>query len=286
MKLARVGRSRFVRATAALGHPRLMALDRLRRRNPAVRALAAPLRWWLRRGSIGVAGGPAAGLRLSLEHLPLAHAHVGLLSSGWLEAEVQAAMRRHLGSGGVMYDIGANVGFFTLLGARIAGPGGRVYAIEPVPENAAAVRANATLNGFDNVVVVERAAGASSGREGLLVVEDLSWSHLASRGDHPQTERVLEVDVVALDELVASGELAPPSFVKIDVEGSEVDVLAGMRETLARHRPVVVCELHGTNAALADAMDELGYELASLEGPQPLREAPPDVHTIAVPRPR
>jgi FkbM family methyltransferase len=281
---ARVGRTRVVLAATRFGHPRLMAFERLRRRNPAVRALVAPARWWLRRGSLRVGAGPAAGLRLSLEHIPVAHAHAGLMASGWLEHEVQEAMRRHLGPGGVVYDVGANVGFFSLLAARLVGAEGRVYAFDPVPQNAAAVRANAALNGFANVAALELAAGAAAAREPLLVVEDLSWSHLASRGDHPQAERTVEVEVAALDDLVAAGELEPPTFVKIDVEGSEVEVLRGMRETLARHRPVVVCELHATNAAVADALDELGYEARSLEGPEPVRAAPPNVHVIAQPR--
>ncbi|HYH59406.1 MAG TPA: FkbM family methyltransferase [Thermoleophilaceae bacterium] len=255
-----------------------------RRRNPLAGAFAAPARAWLRRGAVRVPAGAAAGLRLSLEHLPVTHAHAAGIASGWVEHEVQEAMRRHLAGGGVVYDVGANIGFFALLAARLVGPAGHVYAVEPVAENADAVRANAELNDFENVTVVERAAGATTGREPLLVVADASWSHLAARGSHPQTARTVEVEVVALDELVAAGEIAPPTFVKIDVEGSEADVLNGMRESLRQHRPIIVCELHDTNAEVADALEELGYEVTSLEGPQPLREAPPDVHVIARPR--
>lgn len=285
MKLGRLGgRTRFVRVATRIAHPRLMELEQRRRRNPVVRALAAPTRTWLRRGALHVSDGPGAGLRVSLAHLPLAHAHAGSIARGWLEIEVQEALRRHVGPGAVVYDIGANIGFFSLLAARLAGPKGRVYAFEPVGANAAAVRANAALNALHNIEVIQLAAGAAGGRQPLLEVEDLSWSHLASRGMHPKTERVVEVEVAALDDLVAAGRIPPPTFVKIDVEGSEVDVLSGLRLTLTRERPLVVCELHGTNTAFVDAVDELGYEVQNLEGPQPVREAAPNVHALAIPR--
>src|SRR6266540_171834 len=206
----RVGRTRFVRAASRLGHERLLRLERLRRRNPLVRAAATPLRWWLRRGSMRVGGGPAEGLRLSMGHLPLAHAHTGLLARGWLEVSVQEALRRLLAEGDVFYDLGANVGFFALLGARFVGPAGRVYAFEPVPESAEAARTNAELNGLLNVTVVQKAVGAAAGRDRLLLVEDLSWSHLENLGSHPRAQGALDVEVIAIEDLVREGTIEPP----------------------------------------------------------------------------
>jgi FkbM family methyltransferase len=282
--IPRIGRTRFLRLATRLGHDRLLALDRLRKRNPLVGAVSAPLRWWLRRGSVRVTGGMADGLRLSMAHFSLAHAHAGVLPRGSLEASVQEALKRVLGKGDVLYDIGANLGFFALVGARLVGPEGHVYAFEPAPRNAAAIRENASLNGLSEVVTIERAVGSAAGRDRLLLVEDLSWSRLESRGWHPATEETIEVDVVAIDDLVRAGEIPPPDVVKVDVEGSEIDVLRGMRETLSEHRPAVVCELHGTNAAFVEAMEELGYVIDNLEGKEPVLEAPPNVHALAVPR--
>ena len=71
---------------------------------------------------------------------------------------------------------------------------------------------------------------------------------------------------------------------KIDVEGAEIDVLAGMRKTIEEHRPAIVCELHDTTAAFMEAMDGLGYATSNLDGKLPLLEAPPDAHALAVPR--
>jgi FkbM family methyltransferase len=280
----RIGRTRFVRRATMLGHERLLAFERLRRRNPLVRALVAPVRAWYRRGSVRVEAGLGEGLRLPAAHLPVAHAHAGLAVSGLLELSVQEAMRRFLGPGDVFYDVGANVGFFALAGGRLVGPAGAVYALEPVPENAAAIRTGAELNGLANVEVLERAAGRAAGRGRLILVEDLSWSQLEAYGQHPRAQAALDVEVVAIDDLVADGRLRPPQLVKIDVEGAELDVVAGLRETITQFRPAIVCELHGTAAAFVEAMDALGYGTSNLDGKQPLAEAPDSVHALATPR--
>jgi FkbM family methyltransferase len=282
--LMRIGRTRVLRRVSRLGHERLLSLERLRRRNPVVRALLAVPRWWMRRGSVRVDGGLGDGLRLSMAHIPVSHAHAGLLSRGGLEVSVQEAMRRLLAEGDVFYDIGANVGFFALAGARRVGPAGAAYAFEPVPDNAAAIRASAELNGLANLEVVEKAAGRAAGRDRLLLVEDLSWSHLESQGWHPRTLDTLEIEIVSIDGLVAEGVLRPPQLVKIDVEGAEIDVLEGMRRTIEEHRPAIVCELHETAAAFVETMEGLGYATSNLEAKQSLLEAPPSVHALAVPR--
>ena len=281
--LPRVGRTRFLRLVSRLGQERLMRLEARRRKNPALRAVAAPLRWWVRRGSMRVTAGAGEHLRLSMAHLPLAHAHAGALPRGWLEVSVQEAFRRLLGPGDVLYDVGANIGFFSLVGARLVEPGGRVYAFDPVPENAEAVRVNAALNGIGNVTVLERAAGAARGRDRLLRVEDLSWSQLESQGWHPKTVDAVEVEVVPIDELVASGEVQPPTLVKIDVEGAELDVVRGMAQTIERHRPAIVCELHDTAAGFVELMESHGYSVENLEGKGPVAETPRTAHALALP---
>jgi FkbM family methyltransferase len=163
------------------------------------------------------------------------------------------------------------------------GESGAVYAFEPVPGNADAIRRNALGNGFDWVEVVERAAWSSSGRGTVLVPGDTSWSHLEATGRHPDTQATIEVEQAALDDLVAGGEARPPTVVKIDTEGAEIGVLEGMRAILAEHRPVVICELHGTNERFVALMDELGYRLENLDGTEPVAGGPPDLHALAVP---
>lgn len=253
------------------------------RGGPARRALLGRASRWYGRAPVPIAGGLGHLLYVSTADLPLDHAHAGLIVRGTLEPPVQEALRRLLAPGAVFYDVGANIGFFTILGARLVGPEGRVIAFEPVPACARAVARNIELNGFAHAEIREEAVGARSAADRLLVVGEASWSHLASTGRHADVREEIEVKVVAIDELVAAGAVPPPDVLKIDTEGAELQAIAGMRATIERHRPAIVCELHDTNAEFCALMDELGYATTNLDGPEPVRGAGP-VHALAQPR--
>lgn len=274
-------RSRLLLALTLAGSERRAAWHRALAARPAGRRVLALVGRWWRRAPIEIgAGGLGHRLRLSTAFLEPQHVQAWGLARGALEPPVQEALRRRVAPGMTVFDVGANLGFFSLVAGRLVGPAGRVVAFEPVPSSAAAVRANAVLNGFHHVDVVEAAVGAAAERGSLLVVEEASWSHLAERGRHPSTRATIGVDVVALDELIESGRLPAPDVVKIDVEGSEGDVLRGMARTLARHRPELVIELHGTNAEVAELLEAAGYALENLDGTEPVREAGA-VHVLA-----
>lgn len=245
------------------------------------RALAMVVRW-LEGGAIAVQAGRAGSLRLDLRHVTIAHVQLGSMVFGDLETSVQEGLVRHLGPGGVLYDIGANVGFFALFGARLAGGEGQVYAFEPSPANAAAIQANAALNEFSNIVVIDRAVGAHGGSARLQLVEDQSWSKLEEYGAHPETTQVIDVELVSIDELLGAGKLRPPTVVKIDVEGAELAVIEGMRATLAEHRPAVICELHDTQRGFVAAMDALGYRTINLDGAVPVDQTEGNIHALAL----
>ena len=249
----------------------------------ASRALLRRASSWYGRAPVPVAGGLAHLLYVSTPDLPLDHAHAGLIVRGTLEPPVQEALRRLLAPGDVFYDIGANVGFFTLLGARLVGPAGRVVAFEPVPWCARAVGNNIELNEFGHAQIRAEAVGDADGAARLLVVGEASWSHLESTGRHADVRDEIDVAVVALDSLVGAGTIPPPDVLKIDTEGAELQAIEGARATIARHRPAIVCELHDTNEAFVALMDELGYVTTNLDGPQDVRAAGP-VHALAQPR--
>ncbi|HZU61961.1 MAG TPA: FkbM family methyltransferase, partial [Solirubrobacteraceae bacterium] len=239
---------------------------------------------WLESGAISVQAGRGGSLLLDMGHVSLSHVQLGGMVFGDLETSVQEALVRHLGDGGVLYDIGANVGFFALLGARLAGrPDGLVYAFEPAPANVRAIQANATLNQMPNIVVVPRAVGARSGVARLQLVEDQSWSKLEEYGAHPETEQVIDVEMVSIDQWLGENGLRPPTVIKIDVEGAELAVVEGMRDTLAEHRPAIICELHETQREFVHAMEDLGYRTTNLDGAVPVEQTTGNLHALALP---
>jgi FkbM family methyltransferase len=285
--LGRLGlnRSMLVRRLIRLGHPRLRELraDAMLGRGARARALRVFVNW-LEDGVLRVPQGYAGGLAFDMRYLPISHAHVGSIAGGNLESAVQEAMVRHLGRGAVFYDIGANLGFFSLLGAHLCGLSeGRVYAFEAAPDNVTAIRRNAELNQIPNVEVIGQAVGARSGRARLQVVDDQSWSKLVEYGEHPFTQRVIEVGLVCIDDLLQAGSLPAPDVVKIDVEGAEIAVLEGMRATIERHRPAIICELHDTHAEFVSVMAGHGYRLINLEGTIPVAQAGASAHALALP---
>lgn len=238
------------------------------RANPAARRLA---RWWVRGRDARIVAGVGKGLRFNSAHSNPAY------TLGTNELPVQAALAEHIQPGSVFYDIGANVGFFSVLGAHLVGAAGKVYCFEPVPENASAIRHNLNLNQFQNVTLVEKAIAAEDGQAELLVTGYSGGATLASAGSPPDVQRTITVDVVSIDSGLQQGLWAAPDVVKVDVEGAELSVLHGMTETLRRCRPVLVYEVDDERQ---DALDrkqgeieaflrELGYRLTLLEDSYP-----------------
>jgi FkbM family methyltransferase len=231
-------------------------------------------------GAVRVGGSPPAfGLLLSTDHFAVDHAQAYGLVRGVIEPSVQEALRRHVKPGAVVFDVGANLGFFSILSARLAGPGGRVEAFEPVPASADAIRANAALNGLANVRVNEAAVSDHGGAMKLWLAPERSQAHLVDRGVRRDTDQAITVRLVALDDEIEEGRLPVPSVLKIDVEGSEIAVLAGLRRTLDAHDLVVICELHETNAEVLEVAAELGYLAENIDGTTSVGDAGP-IHVL------
>ena len=146
---------------------------------------------------------------------------------------MQQAVVDTLGTGDVFVDVGANVGYFSLLAARAVGPTGRVVAIEAVSEIAEAARANADRNDLGNIEVIEAAASDAVGEVELMLAQHPGGATIPADDVPPDLTGRRTVRTVTLDGLVASGDVPPPSMVKIDVEGAEFPVLDGMAEVLA-----------------------------------------------------
>ena len=179
---------------------------------------------------------------------------------GTFEPLVQQTIAESLSPGDAFFDVGSHSGFHSLVGARAVGPAGLVVAIEPDPANAAEVEGQAALNGFDHITVVRKVA-----------VSDLSGASSSTDG--------AAATPTTIDELTQ--EFRPPSLIKIDVEGLELEVLRGAAATLREHRPTVAVEAHSDG--LADItvvrLTALGYHCVTCPAPYG-----PEFHIVANPK--
>ena len=195
--------------------------------------------------------------------------------TGEAEPEVQAALAELVRPGSVVWDVGAHIGFFTLLLSKCVGEDGRVVAFEPDPAAVEALRAAVARNGVGNVEV--RAVAVWS-RPGWIPFERHSESPLGWHGG--VGERGKPVWATTLDEEAARGPL--PALLKIDVEGAEEQVLAAGRRLLKESQPTLVCEVHLVRRGgehllprVRELLQDAGYDVHEL------RRGTSSVHLVA-----
>jgi FkbM family methyltransferase len=199
------------------------------------------------------------------------------------EPDVEIALSALLCPGLTFYDVGANVGYYTLIAARLVGATGRVVAFEPAPRNLAKLRRNLELNHFSNVSVRCEALSDTDTMAPFALVADPTQSKLAAQAtaaDH--IAGYVEVKVRRLDALVDAEKLALPDFIKMDIEGGEVKALTGAVETLRQSRPVLLIELHQTEREVLSILGGLDYQTYRLTSQ---RELEP-LHIVALPKER
>lgn len=190
----------------------------------------------------------------------------GSLNHGcWLgsyEAEKQRLFADAVCAGAVVYDIGANVGFYTLLAAKLVGEHGRVISFEPLPRNLELLRRHVSLNRFENVQIVDAAVSRESGEASFDDSPGASMGALSDAGR-------LRVRLVSIDELLERGDTPAPDLIKIDVEGGEDAVLEGATEMLSSRRPTIFFATHGdeVKARCLTQLDAIGYSVSAIGAP-------------------
>lgn len=163
--------------------------------------------------------------------------------------------------GDVFWDVGANIGFYSLLAS--SRPDVDVIAFEPNPITEELLRGNIDLNGRINIKVFNVALSNSEGIAKFDTISpdsiDLS-AHLADK----ETEDTIDVVTNRGDKLIESGQVPAPDIIKIDVEGAEYLVMEGMGGTLSKCR-IVICELHSSIEDFGNSMDDF-YTYLKNEG--------------------
>lgn len=185
---------------------------------------------------------------------------------GSYELNKRQAFEREIGPDQVVYDIGANVGYFSLLAAELVGSHGQVYAFEPLPRNIAFLRQHIALNQLTNVAVVEAAVSDQNGSAAFDLGASSAMGHIADQG-------AMQVDLVRLDDLLADHQILPPDFIKIDVEGTEDAVLRGAQSLITTCQPTLFLDTHQreAHASVIATLQAWGYTFEILDG-KPLPE--------------
>jgi FkbM family methyltransferase len=190
---------------------------------------------------------------------------------GTYDPSLEWVIRRYAKPGTAAVDVGANLGFLSLVMAERVGSAGRVYAVEPNPALHGYLERLLHLNAIDNVEIARCACSQISQTVRFAV----------DRADHTQfgiaEDGGSQVETRPLDAVLAANPL-PVSLLKIDVEGHEPDVLIGARATLLRHRPTIIFETGLHSATQVDAicrlLAEVDYEVIGVINEWGIEERP------------
>ena len=223
------------------------------------------------------------------------HILARVFKTGRYESELAEIVKRYVDSSGDAIDVGANVGLFSVLLAKLLDAGRHVLAIEPTPPAIKHLRNNIRRNGVNSsVIVFEGVANDAGGLCVLSVIEGKEEysslggiRHCRVRGE---PSRKIEVPGSTIDELVEKHGLSP-GFIKIDTEGAECLVIAGAKETIRRHRPVILSEasetlLAGCNCSsdeLFALLRESQYRILDAYDPRSDATAPFNGDILAIP---
>lgn len=209
-------------------------------RGVTARLLPRGRRVWVR-----VRAGLARGLWLSVDPR-----YESVYVEEMYEPILQNVLGRYISQGGTFYDVGAHIGFFSLIAARLVGKSGAVFAFEADPLNARRIQEHVSKNALGQVQILSVAVWSRSGAVCFQRASEVSSHNTGSVVGTPTRDGILDqikVEAVALDDFAKRN--AVPTVVKIDVEGGEGEVLRGADRLLADVKPIIVCEVHNQEAS-------------------------------------
>lgn len=229
-------------------------------------------------GGVPILVTPSAGLRFLTRSLPA------------IDPTLLNLAEELVKPGDVVWDIGANIGFFSFPAAHRAGPGGRVFAIEPDTWLVQLLRKSAKMQPSSSapVTILQSAVASSIGlRAFCLAARARSANFLDGYGTTQTGGQIDKLDVITLTLDSLLGPLPPPNLLKIDTEGAELEVLLGAKSLLGVHQPTILCEVGGERSAdVMNLLHSCGYEVFDgdtlVHSRRPLAHAP--WNTLALPK--
>jgi FkbM family methyltransferase len=191
----------------------------------------------------------------------------GIFAIGEFDPAVFGPLRAALKPGGTFLDIGANVGFYSMLALDAVGPAGAVHAFEIDERPLQCLRKTISRERIDNLFIHELAVGQTDRVVGVATRKDSGHSGVVEHGGTRQ------IEMVTLDSWWRASQIKNLQAIKLDIEGGELPALEGAGEMLRETRPVIVCEAEeelqkGFGYRLSDLLQhlrELGYRSSFLE---------------------
>ncbi len=153
------------------------------------------------------------------------------------EPKLLEVIEKEIKPGEIVVDLGANIGYYTLIFARLVGDNGKVYAFEPDPENFALLKKNVEINGYKNVVLVQKAISNQTGKAKLFLSEENVGDHQIF--DSKYGRKSIEIETVTLDEYFKDIVV---DFLKIDIQGAEQAALEGAAKFLQNKKLKIITE--------------------------------------------
>lgn len=187
-----------------------------------------------------------------------------LLFKGIREPFSTEFFKNEIKKGDICVDIGANIGYYALLESRLVGDGGKVYAIEPVPENIKLLKKNININHYPNIDIFQLAIGDRNG-SGFIHLFNGSNLHSMNKNNSFESKHSIPVKIITLDKFLENKPY--PSIIRMDTEGYEEKIIKGMEKTLSAQKPLKIfmefhcCLLNDGGASLFKNLKLAGFKV-------------------------
>lgn len=216
--------------------------------------LRMPLRVIPKNAVLPILQGPGRGLKWIVR----SYNHGCWLGS--YDFEKQIVLREIVKPADVVYDIGAHVGYFSIIFGKLVGAAGAVYAFEPVKENYEFILQHISINRMANVTATNAGIGATSGTACFATENHTATYHRTDSGS-------VRVPVYNLEEYVRDNHLPPPDLIKMDIEGEELYVVPSILDFVIRHRTKLLISTHenGSAGVLGKLLSDNGFSVRPLQ---------------------
>ena len=176
-------------------------------------------------------------------------------------------LKKQLKAGNVFIDIGANIGAYSLIASKLVGSNGKVVSFEPVSLICKQLKQNIKLNNLANIVVEPKAVFDKNTTLELFISDHQNMGMSSILNHSHETGEKQSVQAITIDEYVKIKSLLKIDFIKIDIEGAEINALRGMKQTILKFNPIILMEISDgilenstiNSTMIYDFMNELNY---------------------------